>query len=404
MILISFDFELISLEESMNNRPERSFDHDINQFKEYIKANKITWTEEEKKELEDPDPTSSSEEELRNTGSHFSEMPYIKIETELVDYIDKDFKIIGFDESSNTFSGTYARLASFKFGEGQITFTNGKYNIEKVMYKPITTYIEDNEHKLIIYQTVIENFVKNIKKIFNIGDLKNFINELEEWYEITFSNKIKSAIDNHAFYYPSIGHVIDRIRTADEILKSLIRIKEVSNWGKNKNIVFLGDGIQMFRHHIFPPEAFTKFFFKFVDSFNINYYTISKTCRLRDAQGNFILPIWSEIMKEKTFLVEMPDLSAYTKSKAYIIRLQKNSEALRFDIPDFLDTKDAKYILQNLIPYAPRGYPLCLVGAHEASTLLVSEYGKLERKFMELKFDERTKKYTESWREKVLGV
>ncbi len=387
----------------MKNRPERSNDHDIKQFKEFIKSNKITWTEEEKRELEDPDPTSSSDERLRNMGAHFSEMPHIEIEVELVDYVDNGFKIIGFDESSNTLSGTYARLGSFKFGEGQITLIDGKYNINKIMYKPITTYIEDNEHKLIIYQTVIENFVKNVKRVFYVGDLKNFIDELEDWYETTFSNKIKSAIDNHAFYYPSIAHVVDRIRTADEILKSLIRIKEESNWGKNKKVVFLGDGIQMFRHHIFPPEAFTKFFFKFVESYNINYYTISKTCRLRDAQGNFILPIWSEIMKENNFLVEMPDLSAYTKSKAYIARLQKNSAALRFDIPDFLDTKDAKYILQNIMPYSPRGYPLCLVGAHEASTLLVSEYNKLESKFMELKFDDRTKKYTESWRQKVLG-
>ena len=161
-------------------------------------------------------------------------MPREIIEKELTDYINKEYKIIGFDESSNTFSGTYARLGSFKFGEGQITFTDGKYNIEKIMYKPITTYIEDNEHKLIIYQTVIENFVKTIKKVFYVGDLKNFIDKLEEWYETTFSNKIKSAIDNHAFYYPSIGHVVDRIRTADEILKSLIRIKEESNWGKKK--------------------------------------------------------------------------------------------------------------------------------------------------------------------------
>ncbi|MFX1568354.1 MAG: hypothetical protein ACFFCV_08295 [Promethearchaeota archaeon] len=387
----------------MKNRPERSNDHDIKEFKEFIKSNKITWTEEEKKELEDPDPTSSSDERLRNMGAHFSEMPYTKIEVELVDYVDNGFKIIGFDESSNTLSGTYARLGSFKFGEGQITLIDGKYNIEKIMYKPITTYIEDNEHKLIIYQTVIENFVKTIKKYFYTGDLKNYVDELESWYKTTFSNKIKSAIDNHAFYYPSIAHVVDRIRTADEILKSLIRIKEESNWGKNKKIVFLGDGIQMFRHHIFPPEAFTKFFFKFVESYNINYYTISKTCRLRDAQGNFILPIWSEIMKEENFLVEMPDLSAYTKSKAYIARLQENSAALRFDVPDFLDTKDAKYILQNIMPYSPRGYPLCLIGAHEASTLLVSEYNKLESKFMELKFDDRTKKYTESWRHKVLG-
>ncbi len=387
----------------MNNRPERSVDTEIKEFREYIKKKGITWTEEEKKELEDPDPTSSSDEKLKNTGVHFSEMLRMEIVEEKMDYMDKGFKIIGFDESSNTFSGTYARLAAFKFGESQVKFEKGKYKIENIMYEPITTYIEDNEHKLIIYKTVIENFVKTIRKDFYIGSLKNFIDELEDWYDTTFSNKIQTAIDNHAFYYPSLGHVIDRIRTADEMLKSLIRIKEESNWGKNKNVIFLGDGIQMFRRHIFPPEAFTKFFFKFITEFGINYYTISKTCRLRDAQGNFILPIWSEILKGKDFLVEIPDLSDYTKSKAYIARIQKESTALRFDIPDFLDMKDAKSILQNLMPYSPRGYPLCLIGAHEASTLLTSEYNKFESNFMELKFDKKIKKYTESWREKVLG-
>ena len=387
----------------MNNRPERSIDHEIKKFKDFIKFNRITWTEEEKIELEDPDPTSGAEKRLKNTGAHFAEMPHFEIKIELKDYVNKNLKIIGFDESSNTFSGTYAKLGSFKFGECQINFEDGKYKIEKIMYKPITSYIEDNEHKLIIYKTVIENFVKTIKKDFYTGDLKNYIDALEDWYETTYNSKIQGAIDNHSFYYPSVGHVVDRIRTADEVLKSLIRIKEESNWGKNKSVIFLGDGIQMFRHQIFPPDAFTKFFYKFVNDYDINYYTISKTSRLRDAQGNFILPIWSEIMKSKKFLVEMPDLSEHTKSKAYIARLHEESAALRFDIPDFLDTKDAKYILQNLIPYAPMGYPLCLVGAHEASTLLVSEYRKLESKFMELTFDERTKKYTETWREKVLG-
>ena len=387
----------------MNNRPERSVDADIKQFKEFIKKRGITWTEEEKKELEDPDPTSSSDERLKNTGAHFSDMPQLEIEKEILDYANKGFKIIGFDESSYTFSGTYARLAAFKFGEGQVTFENGKYNIENIMYKPIMTYIEDNEHKLIIYKTVIENFVKAIKRDFYLGSLKDFIDELEDWYDTTFSDKIQDAIDNHAFYYPSLGHVVDRIRTADEMLKSLIRIKEESNWGKNKKVIFLGDGIQMFRRHIFPPDAFTKFFFKFINEYEINYYTISKTCRLRDAQGNFILPIWAEIMSSRNFLVEIPDLSEYTKSKAYIARIQEESTAFRFDIPDFLDTKDAKYILQNLMPYAPRGYPLCLTGAHQSSTLLVSEYRKFESEFMQLQYDKKTKKYTESWRHKVLG-
>ena len=325
------------------------------------------------------------------------------IEGELFDYVNDDFKIIGFDESSNTLSGTYAKLASFKFGEGQLTFKDGVYHKEKIMYKPITTYIEDNEHKLIIYKTVIENFVKTIKREFYVGNLKDKVDKLEEWFESTYKKKIDDHINSHAFYYPTLGHVVDRIRTADEILKTLIRIKEISNWGKNENVVFLGDGIQMFRQHIFPPTAFTEFFYRFIQEYKIKYYSFSKTCRLRDAQGNFLLPIWSDIY-EDNFIVDLPDLSKYTKSKAYLTRIQKDSSALRFDICDDLDTKDAIHILKNLIPFSPRGYPLCLVGAHEASSLLVSEYNKFEAEFMKLKYDKKTKNYAHKWRHKVLGT
>ncbi|MFX1275809.1 MAG: hypothetical protein ACFFBP_16770 [Promethearchaeota archaeon] len=321
---------------------------------------------------------------------------------ELKDLLQHDFKIIGFDESSNTFSGTYARLASFKFGEGQLTFKNGKYQKELIMYKPITAYIEDNEHKLIIYRYVIQNFVDTIKNSFYKGNLKNEIDKLDKWFENTYKKKIDDHINAHNFYYPSMGHVIDRIRTADEILKSLIRIRDESNWGNNKKVIFLGDGIQMFRQHIFPPQAFINFFYKFIKIYNIKYYSFSKTCRLRDAQGNFILPIWSEILDKQRFLVELPDLSQYTKSKAFITRLQEDSATLRFDVPDFYSINEAIKILRNLIPYSPRGYPLCLEDAHNASTLLPSEYNKLEGNFLELQYDEKTKKYTQEWRHKVL--
>jgi hypothetical protein len=376
-------------------------DQEIKEFKEYIKDRRIKWTEEEKIELEAD--RFDTDDALKNTSTHFSEMWYKEIENESKDYIKDNYKIIGFDESSSTFSGTYAKLAFFKFGEGQIMFKDGKYKIEKIMYKPISSYIEDNEHKLIIYKTVIENFVKTIKREFYTGDLKEKIDQLELWFEENYKKKIEDHIKAHDFYYPSMGHVVDRIRTADEILKSLIRIKEESNWGRNKNAIFLGDGIQMFRQHIFPPTAFIEFFYRLIDNYDIKYYSFSKTCRLRDSQGNFILPIWSDIYTKKRFLVELPDLSIYTKSKAYITRLQEESTALRFDICDYLDTKDAIYIIKNLIPYSPRGYPLCLIGAHEASTLLVSEYNKLESSFLELQYDKKTKKYTQEWRTKVLG-
>jgi len=62
------------------------------------------------------------------------------------------------------------------------------------------------------------------------------------------------------------------------------------------------------------------------------------------------------------------------------------------------------YILKNLIPYSPRGYPLSLVGAHEASTLLASEHNKFDGEFMKLKYDKKTKNFAEKWRHKVLGV
>ncbi len=385
----------------MNERPERSIDQEIKKFKEYIQERRIKWTEEEKIELETD--KFDNDETLKNTNLLFSEMKHQIFNDDLHDYIKNDFKIIGFDESSNTLNGTYSKLAFFKFGEGQVSFKDGKYYKEKIMYKPINTYIEDNEHKLIIYKVVIENFVKTIKNDFYVGSMKDKIDDLEDWYENTYKKKIDDHINAHDYYYPSMGHIIDRIRTADECLKSIIRIKKESNWGKNKNIIFLGDGIQMFRQHIFPPTAFTEFFYRFIQTYNINYYTFSKTCRLRDAQGNFILPIWAEILENKKFLVELPDLSIYTKSKAYLTRIQSESSALRFDIPDNLDTKNAIYILKNLMPFSPLGYPLCLSGAHEASTLLHSEYNKLEAKFLELQINKKTKRFTQQWRHQVLG-
>ncbi|MFX1258902.1 MAG: hypothetical protein ACFFAN_13675 [Promethearchaeota archaeon] len=329
-------------------------------------------------------------------------MEYHIINNELKKYIENGYKIIGFDESSNTFSGTYAKLASFKFGECQLTYENGAYIKELIMYKPISAYIEDNEHKLIIYRDVIENFVETVKRGFGIANLKDDIDKVEDWFVNTYKKKINEHIDAHDFYYPSMGHVIDRIRTADEILKSLIRIRDESNWGNKKNVIFLGDGIQMFRQHIFPPKSFTKFFYKFIRTFDIKYFSFSKTCRLRDAQGNFILPIWSDILEDNKFLVELPDLSKYTQSWAYIVRIKEDSAALRFDIPDFYDTKDAIEILRNLIPYAPHGYPLSLEGAHNASTLLPSEYNKLEGTFLQLQYNQKTKNYTQEWRNKVL--
>jgi hypothetical protein len=54
-------------------------------------------------------------------------MPHLAVGKESMNYVRDNYEIIGFDESSNTFSGTYAKLASFKFGECHLTFKNGEY-------------------------------------------------------------------------------------------------------------------------------------------------------------------------------------------------------------------------------------------------------------------------------------
>jgi len=377
-------------------------DEEVEKFRENLQRGGGTWSREEKIELEyESDKLSDST--LKNVGSTWKDLEPYKIDDSLKDYVDGDYKIIGFDESSNTRSWTYSKLASFKFGECQLSFKDGKYHKELIMYKPILTYIEDNKHKLIIYKTVIKKFIKTIKNQFYIGSLKNPIDDLVDWFEKTYVKKIDGYIDAYNYYQPSLGHVVDRIRTADEALKSLIRIKEESKLGKVKNLIFLGDGIQMFRQHIFPPSAFTNFFYEFIKKYNINYFAFSKQSRLRDAQGNFLLPTMSQrVFKKEKFLVELPDLSKYTKSKTYYVRIVEGTPALRFDVPDFSTINDAMTILRNLIPYSPHGYPLCLEEAHNASTLLPSEKNKLEAKFYELQIDEKTKIYAQNYRQKII--
>lgn len=329
-------------------------------------------------------------------------MPNQIIKGELREYINNGFKIIGFDESSYTNNGTYGKLSSFKFGECQLEFENGKYSKHLIMYKPIYAYIEDNVHKLIIYKDIIDKFINKLKKEFYIGSLKYNIDEIEDWFEHSFKKKIDGYIKEHNYYYPSLGHVIDRIRTADEILKTLIRIRDFSNWGKNKSVIFLGDGIHMFRQHIFPPTGFVKFFYNFIQTYDIQFFSFSKESRLRDAQGNFILPYWDDKIREKPFLVELPELPLYTKSWTYIVRLIKDSPALRFDIPDYLSTKEAMNILKNLIPFSPLGYPISLIEAHEASKFLPLENSNFEAQFLDLQYNPETKRFMQIRRHKVI--
>jgi hypothetical protein len=400
LIYISFDFELISLEESINSRPNDSPELIIQRFREGFKNKSTNWTEDEKIELETD--KFDSDDPLQNADKLCSEMPNYIIDGELKDYVKQGYILVGFDESSNTFPGTYGKLTSFKFGECHVSLRDGQYQKNMIMYKPLLAYIEDNLHKLTIYREVIKKFIARLKREFYIGCLKENIDNLEKWFNTTYKKKIDSNIKAYNYYYPSLGHVVDRIRTADEILKSMIRIKEISNWGKNQNVIFFGDGIHMFRQHIFPPISFVELFYKFIQTYDIKYFSISKQSRLRDSQGNFILLYWDSLIENEPFLVELPDLSKYTKSNTYIARFVKDSPALRFDVPDFYNIEDAKSILKNLIPYSPRGYPLCLLGAHQASTLLPIEYSNFESKFLQLQFDPKTKKFMLVHRHKVI--
>jgi hypothetical protein len=363
-----------------------------------MKGRITSWTKDEKIELE----ADNLDVPLENSKKLCIDMPHHIIKGVSTEYSDRDYKIIGFDESSYTNTGTYGKIAGFKFGESQINYKNGEYKKDLIMYKPIFAYIEDNLHKLVIYRDVIENFVKTLKKEFYHGSLKYNINDIEDWFENTFKKKINKSINEHKYYYPSLGHVVDRIRTADEILKSLIRIKNESNWGKNTKVVFLGDGIHMFRHHIFPPKSFTKFFYNFIQTYDIKYFSFSKTSRLRDIQGNFILLYWDDKIKTKPYVVELPELSEYTTSWTYVVRLTDDSASLRFDIPDYYDTTDAKSVIKRLIPFSPYGYPLSLTGAHEASTMLPIEKHKFEAEFLTLQHDPATRRFMQVRRHKVL--
>ncbi len=338
-----------------------------------------------------------------NANKNYYEMDYRPIRRILEEYIENKIRIIGFDESSKTCPRTsdYAKLLICKFGEGQISFTDGKYKREKIMYKPITAYIEDNRHKLTLYKEVIENFINILKKNFYVGPLKFDIDKIYDWFE-AYKKIIDKKVHDRTYNLPKLEHVINRIRNSDEILKSLIRIKEVSNWGKKKNVLFLGDGIHMFQHFEFPPKEFTDFFYNFTQNYNIKYYSISKRCLLRDMEGRFILPSWEKTILNSPFLVRIPQILHYTKSNTYITRLQESASALRFDIPDYLSTLEAVNIIENLRAFSPQGYPICLKDAHFASQLLASERNKFENQIFEMRFSEHTKLFFQSIRKKFL--
>ncbi len=186
-ISFNFEFELISLDESLEKRPKDSQDQIIRKFREHIKNRITSWTKDEKIELETD--KFDTDDPLQNAGTLCNEMRYQIISEEFREYVHKGFKVIGFDESQYTNMGTYGILASFKFGECQLTFKNGRYDKRIIMYKPIQAYIEDNVHKLIIYKDVITNFINTLKKEFYIGSLKYNIDLIENWFQKTYKKK-----------------------------------------------------------------------------------------------------------------------------------------------------------------------------------------------------------------------
>ena len=84
------------------------------------------------------------------------------------------------------------------------------------------------------------------------------------------------------------------------------------------------------------------------------------------------------------------------------MRLIEDSASLRFDIPDYYDTTDAKTFLKRLIPFSPYGYPLSLTGAHDASTMLPVEQHNFEAQFLTLQHDPKTQRFMQVHRHKVI--
>ncbi|MFO8018136.1 MAG: hypothetical protein R6U96_05835 [Promethearchaeia archaeon] len=397
-----FSFKLISLKNSIQSIPEDTINDQINEFKKQIKSGKITLKNEEK--IESVEESEEQEEKLLQRNEvHFTDCPYHFLDDPLMDYVNNDYTIVAFDESSRSYSGTYARLAYCKFGEGQLKFDGDKYEKEKIMYSPIDGYIRDDVHKLKIYKNIGKQFVDTIEQNFYKGEMKNSVKDLKDWYQNTFAQDLDDDIQDQNYLKPTLGHVVDRLRTTDEILKSLIRVKELSKCGKKKNIIFLGDGIHLFHNASYPPIDFTDFFYDFLHEYEVKYVTFSKTCRLRDFQGNFILPAWGTIIKNDPFLVELPEISNFSRSKSFLVRLQESSPVLRYDVPEFYALDDAIEILNNLRAYAPMGYPLCLEDAHHASDIIASEKSKLEGKFFKLKHDVNSQAFIENYREQVLS-
>lgn len=386
-------FELIELEESLK---EAKIPNQI----EDLKQKYIKWTKEAK-ELKEKFESEFSKEK---TELIIEKMKIIKI----LNCDDSFFKngglLVGFDESQQSKIGTYARISCFKFGESQVWFEDGKYKFRDYMYKPMMGYLEDSYQKVRAYKKAINNFVKNLEHEFQGTPLLSSVIKIKDWYEKIFPYDINDEWDRNM---PTVGHVADRIRTADELICTILRMKKIKSDFPNREIIFLGDGIAAFRSHIFPPSVFIKFFLKFLKYYDLNYYAFSKTCRLREKTTRaLILPIISAISFEPPldggpFIVEMSQ--AHSESNSHLVRLIKRKmPALRFDVPKDINLNGAISIIKRLIPFSPLGYPLCLEHAHNASSLTRLEWRILDVKYLGAQEDPSTKNLVLNLRKYVL--
>jgi hypothetical protein len=381
-------FKLIELDESLSkaNLPAQI---------EELKKKHIEWTPEAKEIREQ----YKKELEKEKTDIIIEQMKHTRIEGVNDTFFKQGGLLIGFDESQQSKIGTYARVSCFKFGESQISFENGKYRFRDYMYEPSFGYIEDSYQKVDIYTNAAENFVSNLEEEFKGTPLEHSINEIRKWRDKVFPTETGLEWKHNL---PSVGHVADRIRAADELLCTVIRMKQIKKEFPKRQIIFLGDGIAAFRPSYINSIQFVRFFLQFLNEYNLKYYAFSKTCRLREKNtGVFILPIFSKIIEKEPFIVEIPQ--THSESNSHLVRLVKREmPALRFDVPKEIDFKNAISLIKQIIPFSPLGYPLCLEHAHKASQLTKLEWRILDVKFRGTQEDPRTKNLVSNLRKYVL--
>jgi len=381
-------YKLIELEESLSKA-------ELPAQIEELKKKSVQWTKEAK-EIREKYQKELDKEKTEILIKNMKHTPIGGVDNI---FFENGGLLVGFDESQQSKIGTYARVSCFKFGESQVSFENGKYKYRDYMYEPLFGYLEDSYQKVVVYTNAAENFIINLEYEFKGTSLEPFIAEIRKWREKVFPTERDLEWKHNL---PSVGHVADRIRTADELLGTVIRMKQIKKEFPNREIIFLGDGIAAFRPSYINSIQFVNFFLKFLKEYNLKYYAFSKTCRLREKNtGVFILPIFSKIVEKDPFIVEIPQ--THSLSNSHLVRLVKREmPALRFDVPRENNLNRAITIVKEIIPFSPLGYPLCLEHAHNASRLTKLEWRILEIKFKGTQEDPRTKNLVSDLRKYVL--